>query len=733
MAKDYGATPLLRPDTYINRELSTLAFQRRVLALATMPHIPLLERLKFLAIVGNNLDEFFMVRVAAYVQKIQSGASGSRPDGLTPQQTLRRIREEVLAIIAEQRQAMSQVLAELAEHGIRILKVAELPPIEREAVRAYFDEEIFPVLTPLAVDHARPFPFISNLSLNLAVILHSGQHHDDDQFARIKIPLDVLPRFIPIKVIMQRYMGEAFEHDWFVLIEDAIQDNLATLFPGMQIIESECFRVLRDADIDYESEREAEMLDVMSIIEQSVKERRFGSLVRVSVPNTISDRMMAFLLNGLEARPDSHVYKIEGMLGSANWFELANMDRPELKYPPYVPRQAEGVPSNLESASDSEWANGSLFAAIRQGDILMHHPFDSFLPVEEFFRQAAYDPNVLAIKATLYRVGKRSPIVQALMEARDNGKQVTVLVELKARFDEENNLVWAKAMEAKGVHVIYGVEEINVKTHAKVSLVVRRDSDGVRRYLHLGTGNYNASTARLYTDLGLFTCDPELADDASRVFNRLTGFAPATRYTRLLVAPDHMLDVLLAQIDEEIEAARQGKPARLIFKMNQLEEDYMIQKLYEASQAGVKVDLIVRGLCCLRPGVAGVSDTIRVRSIVGRFLEHSRAYYFANAPKERQLYLGSADLMRRNLYNRVEVLFPILDARLRQRVMNLLATNLADNCTAWELNSDERYYLCQPTEGQAALDAQASFMLSSFGPDMSAFLKNETGLSNEVG
>ncbi|MDW8171059.1 MAG: polyphosphate kinase 1 [Anaerolineae bacterium] len=722
MAKDNGATPLLRSDTYINRELSTLAFQRRVLALATMPHIPLLERVKFLAIVGNNLDEFFMVRVAAYVQKIQSGVTSTRPDGLTPQQTLRRIREEVLAIIAEQRQVMNQVLAELAEHDIRVLKVAELPPIEREAVRAYFDEEVFPVLTPLAVDHARPFPFISNLSLNLAVILRNAQYDNDDLFARIKIPLDVLPRFISIKSIMQRYMGETFEHDWFVLIEDAIQDNLATLFPGMQIVESECFRVLRDADIDYESEREAEMLDVMSIIEQSVRERRFGSLVRVSVPTTISDRMMSFLLNGLEARPDSHVYKIEGMLGSANWFELASIDRPELKYPPYVPRQAEGVPSNLEAASSNgDWTNGSLFAAIRQGDILMHHPFDSFLPVEEFFRQAAHDPNVLAIKATLYRVGKRSPIVQALMEARDNGKQVTVLVELKARFDEENNLVWAKAMEAKGVHVIYGVEEINVKTHAKVSLVVRRDSDGVRRYLHLGTGNYNASTARLYTDLGLFTCDSELADDASRVFNRLTGFAPATRYNRLLVAPDHMLNVLLAQIDEEIEAARQGKAARLIFKMNQLEEDHMIQKLYEASQAGVQVDLIVRGLCCLRPGLEGISENIRVRSIVGRFLEHSRAYYFANAPVERQLYLGSADLMRRNLYNRVEVLFPILDARLRQRVLNLLATNLADNCTAWELRADQLYYLCQPAEGQTRLDAQASFMLNSFGPDMSAF------------
>jgi polyphosphate kinase len=703
----------LTPETYINRELSNLAFQRRVLALADDPAIPLLERLKFIAIVGNNLDEFFMVRVAAYIQKIKMGISSPRPDGFTPQALLRRIREEVMDIIEEQRRLMMIVLGELEQHGIFVRKYQELPADVQAILSDYFHEQVFPVLTPLAVDHARPFPFISNLSLNLGIILERS-NDDDAEFARIKVPVpDVLPRMINVTKVLERYAGQTSQEIVFVYVEDLIMNNLDELFPGMKVLEATPFRVLRNADIDYEHEQEHvesttdeddDMLDVMSIIEQGVKERRFGSLVRVSVPKDISQTMLGRLLDGLEVRPDSHVYMIEGALGSANLFELAAIDRPALKYPPYVPKFPEGFSPDT-----------SIFQLIRRQDLLLHHPYDSFTPVEEFFTQAARDPDVLAIKATLYRVGKNSPVVQALMEARDNQKQVTVLVELKARFDEENNLGWARALEAKGVHVIYGVEELPVKTHAKVSLVVRREEDGVRRYLHLGTGNYNASTARLYTDVALFTCDPVLADDATRLFNRLTGYAPNTTYQKLLVAPKFLLPALLELMDNEIAAAKEGKPARMIFKMNQLEEDRIILKLYEASQAGVQIDLIVRGLCCLRPGVPGVSENIRVRSLVGRFLEHGRVFYFQNAPEERNLYLGSADLMRRNLYNRVEVVFPILEPRLKTRIMRMLATNLADNTGSWELLNTGEYVRLRPQEGETAISAHEMFMQSSWG------------------
>jgi len=429
--------------------------------------------------------------------------------------------------------------------------------------------------------------------------------------------------------------------------------------------------------------------------------------VRVSVPHDISDRMLRRLEGGLQLTSLASVYLIRGALGSANLFELANIDRPDLKYEPLVPK----VPEPLLNEPD-------IWSAMRRQDILLHHPYDSFSPVEEFFRTAATDPQVLAIKATLYRVGKNSPIVQALMEARDNDKQVTVLVELKARFDEENNLTWARAMEEKGVHVIYGVEELPVKTHAKIALVVRREESGVRRYLHLGTGNYNASTSRLYTDLGLLTTDETLSNDASRLFNRLTGYAPNTTYDRLIVAPEYLSETLYRLIEHEIQAARQGRDARLIFKMNQLEDDGIIQKLYEASQAGVHVDLLVRGHCCLRPSVAGISEHIRVISIVGRFLEHSRIYYFQNAPENTQLLLGSADLMRRNLYNRVEVVFPVLDASLRRKVLRILATQLRDNQGSWQLLPNGLYAQIQPFEDEPAFDSQQIFIENSFGLDI---------------
>lgn len=698
--------PILTPENFINRELSTLEFNRRVLALAKDKNIPLLERIKFIAIVGSNLDEFYMVRVSSYVQKHKLGISKTRPDGYHAGQLLTEIRKRTTALMSEQRQIMRQVLSELEEHRIHIITVNQLKNNFQQALRAYFHEEVFPVLTPLAVDHARPFPFISNLSLNLGVYLErvSEDHHETYDFVRIKVP-EALPRLINVNTVLRKYTGQTIDDDstLFVWIEDIISENLDMLFPGMKVVETHPFRVTRNADIDYEHEQEEELYDISAVIEESVRERQFGSVVRLSVPEDISKRMLSRLIHELNVDPDRDVYFINGALGSSSLFGLLAVDRPDLKYPPHVPK----IPEEL--------ANKDIFSAIRTKDILLHHPYDSFLPVEEFFKVAANDPQVLAIKATLYRVGKNSPIVQALMEARANDKQVAVLVELKARFDEENNLVWARALEEKGVHVTYGVEELPVKTHAKIALVVRKEADGVRRYVHLGTGNYNASTARLYTDLGLFTCNEEIGDDATRLFNRLTGYAPHTTYNRLLVAPEYLLPNFLELIDNEINAAKNGLDAHLIFKMNQLEEDTVIRKLYEASLAGVKVDLVVRGLCCLQPGIPNLSDNIRVISIVGRFLEHSRVYYFKNAPDEHRIYLGSADLMRRNLHNRVETVFPILDKKLQEKIIRMINLSILDTYGTWVLKDNNHYEQVVPEQGEVTFDSQSNFINNSFG------------------
>ena len=700
--------PQLRPDNFINRELSALDFQKRVLALAEDESTPLLERVKFIAIVGNNLDEFYMVRVAGYFQKLYLDNPKTRPDSLTPMQLLRTIREEVAALIDRQRRVRRHVFELLAREGIHFVKPQQLNRHQQDTLFNYFKTEVFPVLTPLAVDHARPFPFISNRSLNLGVYLERecSDLASGFDFARIKVPVDVLPRIVHLETVMANYAGLDDEGCHFLWIEDIIAEHLSELFPGMMIAEAYPFRILRDADIDYEHEQDEDLLDVKSIIEQGVRERRFGSVVRLSVPSEISRRMLNRLTSSLKVPSNREVYTIEGELGSADLFEVLKVDRPDLKDPPFAPR----LPEPFAQSQD-------FFEVIRKQDVLVHHPYDSFAPVENFFKQAARDPDVLAIKTTLYRVGKSSPVVNALMEARDNKKQVTALVELKARFDEENNLEWVTALEEKGVHVIYGVEELPVKTHAKISLIVRREKDGMRRYVHLGTGNYNASTARLYTDIGLFTANEQIADDASRLFNRLTGYAPETSYSRLLVAPEYLKNTLMALIDNEIEAAGRGQDAHLIFKMNQLEEDEMIQKLYEASQAGVQIDLIIRGLCCLRPGIAGLSETIRVKSIVGRYLEHSRIYYFRNAPAEQRMYLGSADLMRRNLLNRVEVVFPILDARIYRGVLRILQTNLLDVKNAWELNHEGRYARLWDAVDRRAFDSHVEFMKDSFGVD----------------
>lgn len=697
--------PPLTPETYFNRELSWIEFNKRVLEVARDERIPLLERIKFLAIVSSNTDEFFMVRVAALHKKAQLGISGTRPDGIPNTVLLNEIRNRITSLMVDQRELMVVLLERLQEEGVVIYHDAEMPAIWKVGTRAYFSEEIYPVLTPLAVDHARPFPFISNLSLNLAVSL---KHEDDDEieFVRLKIP-DTLPRLINLKYVLDKYTNqdEQLGENAFVWIEDIISSNLDILFPGMTVIEHAPFRVTRNADIDYEHEEEEEdSTDISHMIEESLRERRFGQVVRLAVQNSISPDLLDPMIAQLNIDPKRDVYKVNGALGGSSLMQLLAVDRPDLKYSPFVPRQYPEL---------SEGSN--IFHAIRNRDYLLHHPYDSFAPVENFFRQAAHDPDVLAIKVTLYRVGRNSSIVQSLMEARDNGKQVAVLVELKARFDEENNLEWARAMDDKGVHVTYGVEEMPVKTHAKIAMVIRRDDDGVRRYVHLGTGNYNSSTARLYTDIGLLTCNREIGEDATRLFNRLTGFAPATTYNRLLVAPEYLLDSLVNLIDNEIQAARDGKPARLIFKMNQLEEDLIIRKLYEASQAGVQIDLIVRGLCCLVPGLEGVSENIRVRSIVGRYLEHTRIFYFQNAPEDKNVYLGSADLMRRNLYNRVEVVFPLLDARVKRNMMRILLTSLYANVDVWTLDSTGIYTrMPEPPENEV-INSQIAFMHDSYG------------------
>lgn len=702
--------PELTPENFINRELSAIDFNYRVLQLARDPNIPLLERMKFIAIVGNNLDEFYMVRVSAYLQKYQLGIARTRPDGYTPYQLLTEIRERVTALMNEQRSIMRDLLADLEAQGIFVQAIKDLPPLYQEAVRAYFYEEIFPVLTPLAADHARPFPFISNLSLNLGVYLEreTGDDTTSEDFVRIKVP-EALPRLIELTSIVRKYgNGQPENRLVYVWIDDVIASNLDILFPGMKVVEHYPFRVTRNADIDYENEKDEDQLDdISALIENSVRERRFGAVVRLSVPEEISARMLNRLIYELEVEPERDVYLISGALGSSSLLELMSLDRPDLKYPTYVPRLPEVLPQGMD-----------IFAAIRQNDILLHHPYDSFGPVEEFFRAAARDKDVMAIKATLYRVGKNSPIVQALMDARDNDKQVAVLVELKARFDEENNLEWARALEHKGVHVTYGVEELSVKTHAKVALVIRKEADGLRRYVHLGTGNYNASTARIYSDLSLFTCNREMGDDVIQLFNRITGYAPKTTYKRLLVAPEYLLPTLRDLIDNEIRAVEEGRQGRLIFKMNQLEEDTIIQKLYQASQAGVQIDLIIRGLCCLLPGVPGMSENIRVRSNIGRFLEHARIYYFQNAPEPACLYMGSADLMRRNLYNRVETVFPITDTRLQRRVLRVLANDLRSNVNAWELRSDGQYHRITPQDDETPFNSQEAFMKDSFGLDI---------------
>lgn len=676
------------PRLYINRELSMLEFNYRVLEEALDDSLPLLERVKFLAIFANNLDEFFMIRVSGLREQVAAGVVETPADGLTPAQQLAAIRKRLLPMLELQYGCFwDDIVPKLNKHNLFIANYADLPEDRREALQLFFENEIFPVLTPLAVDPGRPFPHISNLSLNLAVLMED--ENQQQRFARVKVP-QPLPRIVPVHEMVQKYIGKRMsKRKVFVFLEEIIAANLEKLFPGMRILEAHPFRVTRNADMEIE---EDEASDLLETIEAGVRQRRFGRVVRLDVQKNMPPFLLDWLKGYLNIER-SDIYKLNGPLNMAQLFELADVDIPELKFAPFVP-QRPAVFSQGEN----------IFTLLRRQDVLLHHPYDSFMPVIEFIRAAAHDPLVLAIKVTLYRVGINSPIVNALLEAQENGKQVAVLVELKARFDEENNIVWARKLEAQGVHVVYGL--LGLKTHCKVALVIRKEDDGLRRYIHLSTGNYNATTARIYTDIGLLTSHGDLGTDASELFNRLTGYAPAAVYDRLLVAPEYLRDQFDALIKREIKHAQAGRDAHLIFKMNALVDAKLIRRLYEASMAGVKVDLLVRGICCLRPGVPGVSENIRVTSIVGRFLEHSRIYYFANGGAE-EIYMGSADLMPRNLDRRVETIFPVDSAEIKARIVEeILSIQMSDNLKTRELQPDGSYKRLRPKDGAEPLNCQ---------------------------
>ncbi|MGE5347516.1 MAG: polyphosphate kinase 1 [Acidithiobacillales bacterium] len=680
------AVPLL------NRELSWLEFNERVLDEAHDERWPLLERLKFLCISETNLDEFFMVRVAGVLDQVWSGKVEPGEDGLTPAEQLARIREAVLKMEARQsRCLLSDLLPKLSSAGISILTWSDLAEPQRDVARVYFSRNVLPVLTPLAVDPGHPFPFLSNLSINLAVEVRNPDS-GEEKFARVKIPA-ALPRLLPLREILEGKKKVRPEKAEFLLLESLVQANLAELFPGLEIVSSHLFRVTRDADIEIQ---EDEASDLLATIEQEVRRRRFGAVVRLEVAPRTPKRVRKLLVKQLEIL-EGDVYEVEGPLGGGDLMSLVKVDRPEMKDPPFAP----AVPP-VFLAPDA-----TIFSAIRAGDILLHHPYDSFGPVVEMIEQAADDSKTLAIKMTLYRAGSESPIIPALVRAAESGKQVAVLVELKARFDEENNIVWAKALEQAGVHVVYGV--VGLKTHAKIALVVRREKDEIRRYVHLGTGNYNPTTARVYTDFGLLTSRPEFGEDATRLFNALTGLAGKTSYARLVTAPKEMHRTVLEWIARETAHARAGRPAGIRAKMNALVDPQVIGALYEASQAGVPVGLAVRGICCLKPGVPGLSETIGVRSIVGRFLEHSRAFVFENGG-DRQVWLSSADWMPRNFFRRVEIAFPVVDTELAGQVATAVDLTLADNVRARALRPDGTYERLQPAPGAAAVDTQAALL-----------------------
>lgn len=685
------------PEHYLNRELSWLQFNSRVLEEARDRRHPLLERVKFLSIYGSNLDEFFMVRVAGLCRQLERGALEAPPDGMTPSEQLAGIRTHLQG---ERKLAYrcwhDDLLPKLQEAGIAIVSHDDLSAKKKRKLRSYFELEIFPVLTPLAFDPGHPFPHVSNLSLNLAVVIDDGSQ--GQRFARVKVP-PLLPRLVRVPGGGRDELGmDKSSRGKFIWIEELIAANLDLLFPGFEIAAAYPFRVTRDADLEIEDD---EADDLLTAIVEVVGQRHFGSVVQLEVREDMPKEIRAILEGNMGLAP-FQVDTRPSPLGLADLSEIAFLDRPELRDRAIRPLRHPGLRGEE-----------SLFRAIRRRDHLLYHPYDSFSPVVRLLREAAADPKVIAIKQTLYRVGANSPVVEALMEARENGKQVSVLVELKARFDEEHNIGWARALEASGVHVVYGV--MGLKTHAKMCLVVRREAGKLHSYVHLATGNYNPATARVYTDIGLLTDDVEVASDVGKLFNSITGYARDQRYSRLLVAPGRMRSALIRRIDRETEIHRRRGGGRLIFKMNSLVDRECIDALYRASQAGVEILLQVRGICCLRPGVPGLSENIAVTSIVGRFLEHSRLYYFRNDGDE-ELFTGSADMMPRNLNSRVELLCPILDRGLRRAVLrDILAPHLADTANCRRLESDGAYRRVEPEGGSQPFDSQRALLQSGRG------------------
>ncbi|MEO8597052.1 MAG: polyphosphate kinase 1 [Candidatus Solibacter sp.] len=681
------------PSLYVNRELGLLSFQWRVLEEARDPSNPLLERIKFLAIVGSNLNEFFMVRVASLNAQLDAGIAEFGPDRMSPSAQLIAIRREVKHLVEAAHQCLEkELLPALAEERVHIIPYSKLDAKQIAVCKKYFDEIIFPVLTPLAFDPGRPFPHISNLSLNLAVLIRDSG--GNQRFARIKVPDDSLSPLVPLQSNGKK-RSRARRQESHVWIEEVMAANLHALFPGMQIVEVHPFHVTRDADIAI---KELEADDLLESIEEGVRQRKFGSVVRLQVNQEMPHHILSILKSNLELE-SGEIYRCKGLLGLSRLFAVAQFDRADLKYKPYLPTAApEFKPTDDED----------IFAMIKRRDILLHHPFQSFQPVVDFLWQAARDPNVLAIKVVLYRVGRNSPVVEALLEAIEEGKQVAVLMELKARFDEESNIEWARTLEKAGCHVVYGL--LGLKIHCKAALVLRREGNLIQPYLHLATGNYNVVTAHLYSDVGLFTCNPEMTADTIDLFNFLTGYSAKRDYQKLLVAPVNLRTGVEALIQREIQQHAKDGKGHLVFKMNALVDPGVIRCLYHASQAGIRIDLLVRGICCLKPGIAGVSENIRVTSIVGRFLEHSRIFYFRNGGKE-QIYLGSADLMPRNLNRRVEILFPVDDEELRRRVRDeILAVYLVDNVKARRMQPDGSYKRAGKSDGQVARNSQEILM-----------------------
>jgi polyphosphate kinase len=697
VARELAAeSPRLAPSLLVNRELSLLAFQWRVFEEVRDAANPLLERVRFLSIVGSNLDEFFMIRVAGIEQQVAAGVTEPSSDGLAPAQQLAEVRREALRLTRALGACWhDELLPQLEAAGIHVLDHPQLDQRQAAHARSYFDEMVMPVLTPLAFDPGRPFPHISNLSLNLAVLV---EDEGVERFARIKVP-DTLPRLVPLGRATRGLAasGTAHRNHAFVWLEQLIAAHVDRLFPGVLVKGVYPFHVTRDAEMELQ---ELEAADLLSWVEHGVRERRFGSVVRLVVTPSMPDQVRALLVENLEIATRD-VQAVAGPLALSGLAALASVERSDLKFPPVFP----ALPARLARGDDD------LFAAVRRQDVLLHHPFESFAPVVDFLRAAARDPDVLAIKMTLYRVGRNSPVVEALLEANQNRKQVAVLVELKARFDEESNIGWARALEAEGVHVIYGL--LGLKTHSKVALVVRREGDRLARYVHLSTGNYNAVTAAAYTDLGLFTADPEIGEDVTQLFNYLTGYAHPKEFRRLLVAPVSLRERLVELVDREIAHARAGRGGHLVFKVNALADEGMIEALVRAAREGVQVDLLARGICCLRPGVAGATENVRVTSVVGRFLEHSRIFWFRNAGAE-EVYLGSADLMRRNLSRRVEVLFPVTDPALVRHLRDVvLEAYLADNVRTRRMRADGGYERVRPVDGVPAVDAQARLVLAT--------------------